>query len=119
MVIIDWNNNEIEDNFFVTCIVDNGSILPSHDEHFLAETAPDETHEFTSLIKDPGGEGGTRQEIAHLKDEPGSNVTFKTENWGLSVEKSDHGTILDCKVPMSRLQVGKYSISELPSGWKS
>ena len=76
-------------------------------------------HEFISLIKDPGGEGGTRQEIAHLKDEPGSNVTFKTENWGLSVEKSDHGTILNCKIPMSRLQVGKYSTSELPSGWKS
>ena len=76
-------------------------------------------HEFTSLIKDPGGEGGTRQEIAHLKDEPGSNVTFKTENWGLSVEKSDYGTILNCKVPMSGLQDGKYSTSELPSGWKS
>ena len=65
--------------------------MPSPDENFHAETASYEVHEFTSLIKDPGGEGGTRQEIAHLKDEPGSNVTFKTENWGLSVEKSDHG----------------------------
>ena len=53
--------------------------MPSPDQNFLAETASYEVHEFTSLIKDPGGEGGTRQEIAHLKDEPGSNVTFKTE----------------------------------------